>query len=72
MRLGRLTRVIRVTGVDVYVHWSVLLIGTLMLLAALRRPVLTLMGSAAYLSVLLIHECVSIVEMNAPMAPISR
>ena len=43
-KLGRLTQVMRVRGVDVYVHWSVLLIVTIMLAGTLRRPVMTIVG----------------------------
>ena len=56
-RLARLTHVMRIKGVDVYIHWSVLLIAAIMLLNTIRRPILTLVGGLAYLSVLLIHEC---------------
>ena len=54
--LSRLTRVVRVKGVGVYFHWSVFLIGALILLGALRRPLVALVGLVAWLSVLLIHE----------------
>jgi Zn-dependent protease len=47
----------RVKGVDVSVHWSVLVIAALILCSALRRPVMAVVGLTAYLSVLLIHEC---------------
>ncbi len=57
MRLVRFTRVARVRGVDVDVHWSVLLIATLILLGAFRDPLLSIAGGVSYLSVLLIHEC---------------
>lgn len=42
---------------DLYVHWSVLLIAAIILLGALRQPLIALVGLSAYLSVLLIHEC---------------
>jgi Zn-dependent protease len=48
--------VVRVKGVDVYVHWSVFIIGAVILLCALRRPLAAVAGLMAYLSVLLIHE----------------
>ena len=57
IRIDRLTRVMRVKGVDVSVHWSVLVIAALILCSALRRPVMAVVGLTAYLSVLLIHEC---------------
>ena len=37
-------RVMRVKGVDVNVHWSVFLVGAIILLNAGRKPVLTLAG----------------------------
>ena len=56
IKLDRLIRVARVRRVDVYVHWSVFLIGALVLLNSLRKPVVTVIGIAAYLGVLVIHE----------------
>ena len=50
-------RVMRVKSVDVNVHWSVLLVSLIILLNAGRKPVVTLIGLAAYLGLLLIHEC---------------
>jgi len=50
-------RVMRVKGVDVNVHWTVFVVGAIILLNAGRKPVLTLVGLLCYLSVLLIHEC---------------
>jgi len=38
-------RVLRVKGVDVNVHWSVFVVGAIMLLNAGRKPVLTLVLS---------------------------
>jgi stage IV sporulation protein FB len=57
VRLRKLTELMKINGVSVYVHWSVLLIAALMLLNTPRRPVLTLVGLTAWLSVILIHEC---------------
>lgn len=53
----RLTRVMQVGGVDVYLHWSVMLIGSVILLGAFDRPAETLTGWSCYFGVLLIHEC---------------
>ena len=39
-----------------YVHWSVFLITVVMLLGTLRKPLATVIGLAAYLGVLIIHE----------------
>jgi hypothetical protein len=38
-------------------HWSVLLIGTLILFRAIERPVETLAAWTAYFGIILIHEC---------------
>lgn len=57
LRLGRLTELMRINGVSVYVHWSVLVIVAIMLANAARRPILTIVGMSAYLGVMLIHEC---------------
>jgi Zn-dependent protease len=56
MQFGRLTRVAQVGGVDVWVHWSIFAIGILILGGAIRRPASTLMGMAAYLGLLIVHE----------------
>jgi stage IV sporulation protein FB len=53
----RLTPVLRIKGVNVFVHWSVFVIAAIMLLGTIRRPVMTFVGVACYLSVILIHEC---------------
>lgn len=57
MRLKKLTEVMQIKGVRVYAHWSVLLIGALILLGAIERPAETLAAWTAYFGVLLIHEC---------------
>ena len=57
LKLERLTRIARVDGVDVYVHWSVLAIAAFILIGAIQNPVRSLVGLAAYFSILLIHEC---------------
>ena len=57
IRLDKLTEVMKINGVSVYVHWTVLLLLALALVNAWRRPVLTLVGFSAWLSVMFIHEC---------------
>ncbi len=57
IRLDKLTRVMQIKGVDVYVHWTVFLIAAVMLANTYRRPVLTLVGMSAWLGLILIHEC---------------
>ncbi|HEX3745464.1 MAG TPA: hypothetical protein VHW09_16085 [Bryobacteraceae bacterium] len=56
LRIGRLTRVARVAGVAVYVHWSVLVIGIVILAELTHKAASTLTGMAAYLAVLIVHE----------------
>jgi Zn-dependent protease len=56
MQVGRLTHVAQVCGVDVYVHWSIFAIGILILTGAIKRPASTLVGMAAYLGLLIVHE----------------
>jgi hypothetical protein len=46
MPIGRLTRVAQIRGVDVYVHWSIFAIGILILVGAVRRPALSMIGLA--------------------------
>ena len=46
----------RIRGVGVYLHWTVLLIAIIILLNVIRHPLTSLLGLMAYLGVLLIHE----------------
>jgi len=55
--IGRFTRAIAINGVNVYVHWSLVLVGCVILLGAFVRPADTLVGWTCYYGVLLIHEC---------------
>ena len=57
MKLRRLTEIMEINGVQVYAHWSVLVIGMLILLGAIERPVETIAAWSAYFGVILIHEC---------------
>src|SRR5882672_4063264 len=57
IRFDKLTLLLRIKGVDVYVHWSVFLIAALMLASTSRRPGLTLAGIGAWLGLIFIHEC---------------
>jgi len=56
IRLDKLTEVLRIRGVPVYVHWSVWLIAALILFNVIRYPLTSLLALKAYMSVLLIHE----------------
>jgi membrane-associated protease RseP (regulator of RpoE activity) len=57
IRVDRLTLIMLINRVDLYVHWSVFLIAAIMLSNAVRQPLVTLVGLVCYLSVLFIHEC---------------
>ena len=46
-----------IRGVKVFFHWSVLLIGGLLLLGAVEDPRLAFTVLAAYYGVILLHEC---------------
>jgi hypothetical protein len=46
----------RVGGVDVYLHWSVMVVGCAILRGAFERPAETLIAWTCYFGVLLIHE----------------
>lgn len=46
-----------INGVKVFFHWSVLLIGAVILLGALEDPALAVVVLASYYGVILIHEC---------------
>jgi Zn-dependent protease len=54
--MARLAQVGRINGVEVYVHWSVLAISAVILLGAIQRPAISLIGLLCYLGVILIHE----------------
>ena len=41
----------------VFTHWSVLLIGAIILMGALEEPVLAVTVLVSYYGVILIHEC---------------
>lgn len=56
IKLGWLTRIARISHVDIYVHWTTFLIGALTLLGARRNPLPALVGLTAYLAILIIHE----------------
>jgi Zn-dependent protease len=57
IRFDRLTRVVRIRGVDVFVHWTVFLIAGIMIYASFRKPWLTLTGGASWMALILLHEC---------------
>jgi Zn-dependent protease len=56
IRIDKLTEIMRIRGVPIYVHWSVLLIAGLIILNVIRHPVVSIVALVAYMGVLLIHE----------------
>jgi membrane-associated protease RseP (regulator of RpoE activity) len=57
LRIDRFTHVGRIDRVDVYVHWTVLVVVVVMLLGVVRQPLPTLVGLGCWLGVMLLHEC---------------
>jgi Zn-dependent protease len=57
LKLSKLFEVMEIRGVKVFAHWSVLLIGAVILIGALEEPLLAITVLAAYYGVILIHEC---------------
>jgi stage IV sporulation protein FB len=49
--------IMRIRGVQVFVHWSVLVIAALILLRMYKEPVLWIVTVVCYMGVLLLHEC---------------
>jgi membrane-associated protease RseP (regulator of RpoE activity) len=57
MVIKKFTEVMEISGVPVYAHWSLLLIGALILIGAIERPAETIAAWASFFGVILIHEC---------------
>jgi Zn-dependent protease len=57
MVMKKFTEVMEINGVPVYAHWSLLLIGALILIGAIERPAETIAAWASFFGVILIHEC---------------
>ncbi|MGB2672931.1 MAG: hypothetical protein WA621_12260 [Candidatus Acidiferrum sp.] len=56
-KFKRLIEVMAVRRVKVFVHWSVILIGAVILCGAVEDPLLAFTELAAYYGVILLHEC---------------
>jgi Zn-dependent protease len=56
-KLNKLFEVMEIRRVKVFAHWSVLLIGAIVLAGALEEPLLACSVLVAYYGVILIHEC---------------
>jgi hypothetical protein len=50
-------RVMEIKRVKVFVHWSVLLLGAIILLGAVEDPLLAFTVLASYYGVILVYEC---------------
>jgi Zn-dependent protease len=50
-------RLLRIRGVDIFFHWSVLLIAAVILANAFSKFWLALVGGLSYIGVILLHEC---------------
>lgn len=57
LRVDKLTEIVRIRGVSVYIHWSVFLIAVIMLMGVLKQPLVTLAAFVSYFTLLLLHEC---------------
>jgi len=56
-KLNKLFEAMEIRGVKVFAHWSVPLIGAVILLGALEEPLLAVTVLAASCGVILIHVC---------------
>jgi Zn-dependent protease len=54
--MASLAEIGRIRNVKVYAHWSVLGISALILLNAIKRPMISLIGLLCYWGVILLHE----------------
>src|SRR5438477_6185441 len=54
--VDKLTEILRIHGVPVYIHWSVWLITLLILFNAIRHPLESVLALIAYFGVFVIHE----------------
>jgi len=70
IRIDRLTRVFRLKGVDVFVHWTVFLIAAIMVYATRRNPWVTLTAGASWLGLLLLHECGHMIAARRRHTPV--
>jgi Zn-dependent protease len=70
IRIDRLTLVFRLKGVDVFVHWTVLLIAAIMVYATRRNPWVTLTAGSSWLSLLLLHECGHMIAARRRHTPV--
>jgi hypothetical protein len=56
IKFDTMTLVAKLRGVDVYVHWTVLVAGAVMIYATIRQPWVTLAAGTSWLALMLLHE----------------
>lgn len=56
IKIDKLTEVLRINGVPVFVHWSVWVVVVLIMFNVIRNPLGSILALAAYLGMFLIHE----------------
>lgn len=56
-KLNKMITVMEIKGVKVFVYWSVLLVGAVILLGAVEDPLLAFTVLASYYGLILLHEC---------------
>lgn len=56
-KFKRLYEVMEINGVKVFAHWSVLLIGAIILFGAVSEPAMAFAILGSYYGVILLHEC---------------
>ena len=56
-KFKRLYEVMEINGVKVFAHWSVLLIGAIILIGAVSEPAMAFAFLGSYYGVILLHEC---------------
>jgi Zn-dependent protease len=69
--LRKMIEVMQIRGVKVFVHWSVLLIGAIILLGAVEDAPLAFTVLGAYYGVILLHECGHMVAAQRKACPVS-
>lgn len=70
MPLPKLIEVMQIRNVKVYAHWSVLLLGAIILIGAVEEPLLSFMVLVSYYGVILIHECGHMVAAQSRKCPV--
>jgi len=70
--LKPLNQVMEINGVKVYAHWSVLLIGCVVLMGAISEPSTAIPGLLCYYGLILVHECGHMVAAQRKGYPVDR